>query len=76
MNTEQKIDAIHKMVNEQNVNMAKFIAYQEQHRKEIDVNTKKIETLTTLKDKFLGIIIAISGGISIIIGVVGFFIKK
>lgn len=76
MNTEQKIDKILETVNAQNVQIATFITHQKQHRKEIDSNTNDIKKLTGLKDRLLGIIITVSGGISIIIGIVGIIYNK
>lgn len=70
MNTDAKIDHIYKSINEQNVQLAKFITHQEQHRKEIDANTAKIDKLTSFKDSLWGIVISVP----VIISAIGLLI--
>lgn len=75
MNQEQKIDSIYKIVNEQNVQLAKFMAHQEQHRKEIDANTKRIDNLIEIKNRAIGVVITISAAVSFIGIIIGIIIK-
>ena len=75
MTTEQKIDKILSDVNVQNVQLAKFIAHQEQHRKEIDGHDLKIDKLQSAKDNIWGIVIAVPIFISAIGLIISIYIR-
>lgn len=60
MTTEQKIDKVLDKIDAQSIQITTFITHQKQHRKEIDNHADEIDKLKTIKDKFLGAVIAVS----------------
>lgn len=54
MTTDQKIDSIYSKINEQGINLARFLVLLEQHRKEIDDHDKKLESLESYRNKAIG----------------------
>ncbi|HHT9135876.1 MAG TPA: hypothetical protein ACFYEK_01385 [Candidatus Wunengus sp. YC60] len=69
---EAKIDSIHQMVHEQNVILAKHIAYQEMHAEMLKDHKKKIEGLEAHKNKTYGI----AAVVSVVLTAIGHFISK
>ena len=67
MSTEEKIDIILKDVTDMKTELARSLVHQDNHRDCISDHDKKIDDLIALKNKGIGVSLAVGSGFGVVI---------